>query len=77
MKTLKATLLLLALSLPLWAANHPDEHRHRHDEKKDHDKDNIVAVPEGGNTITYLFVSCAAIGGVLVLRKRSLSRSVQ
>lgn len=76
MKTLKATLLLLALSLPLWSANHPDEHRHRH-EKKDHDKEDIVAVPEGGNTITYLLISGAAIAGVLVLRKLSLSRSVQ
>jgi hypothetical protein len=75
MKTLKATLLLLALSLPLWAANHPAEHRNR-PEKKGHENDNIVAVPEGGNTITYLLVSSAAIAGVLVLRKRSLSPDV-
>ena len=76
MKTLKATLLLLALSLPLWAANHPDEHRHSH-QKKDHDKGDIVAVPEGGKPTTYLLVSGAAMAGVLLLRKRSLSRSVQ
>jgi len=74
MKTLKATLLLLALSLPLWAANHPDEHRHQ---KNDHDKDDIVAVPESGKPTAYLLVSGAAIAAVLVLRKRSLSRSVQ
>jgi hypothetical protein len=73
MKTLKATLLLLTLSLPLWAANHPDEHRHK---KHDHDPP-PVAVPEGGGTITYLLASGAAIAGVLVVRKRRVSRSVQ
>ena len=73
MKTLKATLLLLTLSLPLWAANHPDEHRHK---KHDHDPP-PVAVPEGGKPTAYLLVSSAAIAGVLVLRKRSLSRNVQ
>ena len=62
MKALKATLLLLALSLPLWA-NHPDKHR-KHDPQP-------VAVPEGGAPIAYVFVSGAAIVGVLVLRKRS------
>ena len=62
MKALKATLLLLALSLPLWA-NHPDKHR-KHDPQP-------VAVPEGGAPIAYVLVSGAAIVGVLVLRKRS------
>jgi hypothetical protein len=71
MKTLKATLLLLALSLPLWAANHPDQHGH-----KKHDPP-PVAVPEGGKPTAYLLVSGAAIAGVLMLRKRSLSRSAQ
>jgi hypothetical protein len=70
MKTLKATLLLLTLSLPLWAANHPDKH-------KKHDHDPPVAVPEGGEPIAYLLLSGATIVGVLMLRKRSLSRSVQ
>jgi fumarate reductase subunit D len=70
MKTLKATLLLVTLSLPLWAANHPDKHK-----KPDHDP--AVAVPEGGKAIAYLLVSGAAIAGVVVLRRRSLSRSVQ
>ena len=71
MKTLKATLLLLALSLPLWAANDPNGHTQKN--KKNHDKDGIVDVPEGGNTIDYLLVSGAAIAGVLVLNKRSSS----
>jgi hypothetical protein len=62
MKALKATLLLLALSLPLWA-NQPDKHR-KHDPPP-------VTVPEGGEPIAYVFVSGAAIVGVLVLRKRS------
>jgi hypothetical protein len=70
MKTLKATLLLLALSLPLWAAK-PDKHG-----KHDHDHD-PVAVPEGGEPIAYLFVSGAAILGVFAVRKRILSRSVR
>ena len=70
MKTLKATLLLLTLSLPLWAANHPDK-----DKKHDNDPP-PVAVPEGGKPIAYMLVSGGAIVGVLVLRKR-LSRSVQ
>jgi len=66
MKTLKATLLLLALSVPLLAANHPEKHR-----GKDPDKHDSVAVPEGGEAITYILVSSAAlIGGVLLLRKR-------
>jgi hypothetical protein len=65
MKALKATLLLLALSLPLWA-NQPDKHR-KHDK---HDPP-PVTVPEGGEPIAYVFVSGAAIVGVLVLRKRS------
>jgi hypothetical protein len=69
MKTLKATLLLLTLSLPLWAANHPDKHG-KHDPPP-------VAVPEGGGTITYLLASGTAIGVVLLVRKRSVSRSVQ
>ena len=69
MKTLKATLLLLALSLPLWAANKPDK-------PKKHDHDPGVAVPEGGAPLAYVFVSGAAIIGVLVVRKR-LSRSVR
>ena len=68
MKTLSATLVLLTLSLPLWA-NHPDKH-------KKHDHDPAVAVPEGGETMAYLLVSGAAIAGVLVLRKRGLTRSV-
>ena len=63
MKALKATLLLLALSLPLWA-NQPDKH-------PKHDPPPPVAVPEGGEPIAYVFVSGAAIVGVLVLRKRS------
>jgi len=71
MKTLKATLLLLALSLPLWAANHPDK-----DKKHDNDPP-PVAVPEGGKPIAYVLVSGAVIGGVWLLRKRSLSRRVQ
>jgi hypothetical protein len=62
MRALKATVLLLALSLPLWA-NRPDKHR-KHDPPP-------VAVPEGGEPIAYVFVSGAAIVGVLVLRKRS------
>lgn len=69
MKTLKATLLLLALSLPLWAANDPDKH-------KKHDHDPAVAVPEGGVPLAYVLVSGAAIVGVLVARKR-LSRSAR
>jgi fumarate reductase subunit D len=69
MKTLKATLLLLTLSLPLWAANHPDKHG-KHDPPP-------VAVPEGGGTITYLLASGAAIVVVLVVRKRRMSQSVQ
>jgi hypothetical protein len=70
MKTLKATLLLLVLSFPLCAANAPDKHKkHEHDPPP-------VSVPEGGETITYLLVSGAAIVGVLVVRKH-LSRSVQ
>jgi hypothetical protein len=70
MKTLKATLLLLTLSLPLWAANHPDK-------DKKHDNDPPVAVPEGGGRITYLLASGAAIVVVLAVRKRRVSRSVQ
>jgi hypothetical protein len=62
MKALKATLLLLALSLPLWA-NQPEKHRKPNPQP--------VAVPEGGAPIAYVFVSGAAIVGVLVLRKRS------
>jgi len=63
MKTLKATLLLLTLSLPLWAANKPDKPgKHDHDPQP-------VAVPEGGGTITYLLASGAAVIGVLVVRK--------
>jgi len=69
MKTFKATLLLLTLSLPLWAADHPDKHW-KHDPPP-------VAVPEGGGTIIYLLASGAAIGVVLLVRKRSVSRSVQ
>jgi hypothetical protein len=69
MKTLKASLLLLTLSLPLWAANHPDKPG-KHDPPP-------VAVPEGGRTITYLLASGAAIVVVLVVRKRRMSRSVQ
>jgi len=66
MRTLKAILLLLTLSVPLWAANHPEKHR-----GKDPDKHDSVTVPEGGDAITYILVSSAAfIGGVLVLRKR-------
>ena len=72
MKTLKATLLLLTLSLPLWAVNHPDK-----DKKHDNDPP-PVAVPEGGGTVTYLLASgAAAIVVVLVVRKRRVSRSVQ
>jgi hypothetical protein len=74
MKALKATLLLLTLSLPLWAANHPDKPG-KHDPGK---HDPPVAVPEGGGTITYLLASgAAAIVVVLVVRKRKVSRSVQ
>jgi hypothetical protein len=69
MKTLKATLLLLMLSLPLWAVNHPDKPA-KHDPPP-------VAVPEGGGTITYLFASGAAIVVVLMVRKRRVSRGVQ
>jgi hypothetical protein len=64
MKTLKATLLLLALSVPLWAASHPDKNK-----KHDHDP-RPVAVPEGGEPIAYMLVSGLAIAGVLVVRKR-------
>jgi len=71
MKTLKATLLLLTLSLPLWAANHPDK-----DKKRDNDPP-PVAVPEGGEPIAYVLVAGAAMGGAWLLRKRSLSRRVQ
>ena len=63
MKTLKATLLLLALSLPLWAVK-PDKNK-----KHDHDPP-PVAVPEGGGAIPYLLASGAAMAGVLVVRKR-------
>jgi hypothetical protein len=70
MRTLKATLLLPSLSLPLWAANHPDKHK-----KLDHEPP--AAVPEGGEPIAYQLLSGAAIAGVLMLRKRSWSRSVQ
>jgi len=70
MKTLKTTLLLLALSLPLCASKHPDKDG-KHDPPP-------VAVPEGGGTITYLLASgAAAIVVVLVVRKRRVSRSVQ
>jgi hypothetical protein len=66
MRTLKATLLLLTLSVPLWAANHPEKHP-----GKDPDKHDSVTVPEGGEAATYMLVSVGAlIGGVLVLRKR-------
>jgi hypothetical protein len=41
-------LLLLTLSVPLWAANHPEKHP---DSKQD-----SVAVPEGGEAITYMLV---------------------
>ena len=68
MRTPKATLLILTLSLPLWASNHPDKH-------KMHDHDPPATVPEGGGPIADLLVSGAAIAGVLMLRKRSLSRS--
>jgi hypothetical protein len=68
MKALKATLLLLALSLPLWAANPSDKHR-KHDP---HDPP-PVAVPEGGEPIAYILVSGVAIVGALVLSKRHLS----
>jgi hypothetical protein len=68
MKTLKATLLVLALSLPLWA--------NKHDKPKKHDNDPAVAVPEGGAPVGYVLVSGAAIIGVLVVRKR-LSRSAR
>jgi hypothetical protein len=63
MKTLKATLLLLALSLPLWAAK-PDK-----DKKHDHDRP-PVAVPEGGDPVAYMLASGLAIAGFLVIRKR-------
>ena len=66
MKTLKATLLVLALSLPLWA-NKPD---------KPKKQDPAVAVPEGGAPLVYVLVSGAAIIGVLAVRKR-LSRSAR
>jgi hypothetical protein len=69
MKTLKATLLVLALSLPLWAANKPDKPRK-------HDHDPGVVVPEGGAPLAYVLISGAAIVGVLVVRKR-LSRSAR
>jgi hypothetical protein len=70
MKTIKATLLLLTLSLPLWAANHPDKPG-KHDPPP-------AAVPEGGGTITYLLASGAAMVVVLVVvRKRRVSRSIQ
>ena len=69
MKTLKATLLVLALSLPLWAANKPDKHGK-------HDHDPGVVVPEGGAPLAYVLISGAAIVGVLVVRKR-LSRSAR
>jgi len=72
MKTLKATLLLLALSLPLWAAKPDKQDKH---EKRDHDP--AVTVPEGGEPIAYLFVSGAAILGVFAVRKRILSRSAR
>jgi hypothetical protein len=68
MKTLKATLLLLTLSLPLWAANHRDKPG-KYDPPP-------VSVPEGGGTITYLLASGTAIGVVLLVHKRSVSRSV-
>ncbi|HZW79693.1 MAG TPA: hypothetical protein VFF50_04400 [Candidatus Deferrimicrobiaceae bacterium] len=70
MKALKATLLLLSLSLPLWAANHPDKHPKRHDPPP-------VAVPEGGDAIAYILISGAAIVGAFALRKGNLSRSAQ
>jgi hypothetical protein len=69
MKAIKATLLLLALSLPLSAGNKPDK-------PKKHDNDPPVAVPEGGAPLAYVFVSGTAIIGVLVVRKR-LSRSAR
>lgn len=69
MKTLKATLLVLALSLPLWAANKPDK-------PGKHDQDPGVVVPEGGAPLAYVLISGAAIVGVLVVRKR-LSRSAR
>jgi hypothetical protein len=69
MKTVKAALLFLTLSLPLWAANHPDKPG-KHDPPP-------VAVPEGGGTITYLLASGAAIVVVLMVRKRRVSQSVQ
>jgi hypothetical protein len=68
MKTLKI-LLLLTLSLPLWAANKPDK-------PNKHDHDPAVAVPEGGAPLAYVLVSGAAIIGVLVVRKR-LSRGAR
>ncbi len=76
MRTLKATLLLLALSIPLWAANHPEKPPEKDPDR--HGKHDSVAVPEGGEAITYLLVSGAAlVGGVWVFRKRSSSRSIQ
>ena len=55
MRTLKATLLLLALSIPLWAANHPEKPPEKDPDR--HGKHDSVAVPEGGAAITYLLVS--------------------
>jgi hypothetical protein len=62
MKMLKI-LLLLTLSLPLWAANKPDK-------PKKHDHDPPVAVPEGGAPMAYLLASGAAMVGVLAVRRR-------
>jgi len=63
MKTLKATLLVLLLAVPLLAVNHPDKHRK-------HERDPYpVAVPEGGGAVAYMLVSAAAVVGVLAFRK--------
>jgi hypothetical protein len=54
-------LLLLTLSLPLWAVNKPDKLK-----KHDHDP----PVPEGGGVTSYLLASGAAMAGVLLVRRR-------
>jgi hypothetical protein len=66
-KALKVVLVLVALSLPMWAKPH-DQERDKH--KKD------TAVPEGGNWAAYTVVSGATIlAGLMLARKQRATQT--
>ena len=63
-RTVKVALVLLTLSLPIWA-NSPAEQKKR------------AAVPEGGNGAAYTVVSgVAVLGALLLTRKQRATKTV-